>query len=37
MEQPDLKEDKNRLKRLQWSVFLSATIGYGLFVLCLPA
>jgi OPA family sugar phosphate sensor protein UhpC-like MFS transporter len=33
-EQTDLKEDKNRLKRLQWSVFLSATIGYGLFYVC---
>jgi OPA family sugar phosphate sensor protein UhpC-like MFS transporter len=33
-EQLDLKEDKNRLKRLQWSVFLSATIGYGLFYVC---
>jgi OPA family sugar phosphate sensor protein UhpC-like MFS transporter len=33
-EQPQLKEDKNYLKRLQWSVFLSATIGYGLFYVC---
>jgi OPA family sugar phosphate sensor protein UhpC-like MFS transporter len=33
-EQPDLREDKKYLKRLQWSVFLSATFGYGLFYVC---
>jgi OPA family sugar phosphate sensor protein UhpC-like MFS transporter len=33
-EQPDLTEDKSRLKRLQWSVFLSVTVGYGLFYVC---
>jgi hypothetical protein len=32
--QPDLKEDRKYLKHLQWSVFLSATIGYGLFYVC---
>jgi OPA family sugar phosphate sensor protein UhpC-like MFS transporter len=31
---PDLKEDKKQLKKLQWSFFLSATIGYGLFYVC---
>lgn len=29
-----LKEDKKALKRLQWSVFLSATLGYGLYYVC---
>jgi OPA family sugar phosphate sensor protein UhpC-like MFS transporter len=33
-EQPDLKDDKKQLKRLQWSFFLSATFGYGLFYVC---
>ena len=33
-QKPDLKEDKKYLKQLQWSVFLSATIGYGLFYVC---
>jgi OPA family sugar phosphate sensor protein UhpC-like MFS transporter len=33
-EQSDLREDKKYLKRLQWSVFLSATFGYGLFYVC---
>jgi OPA family sugar phosphate sensor protein UhpC-like MFS transporter len=33
-EQPDLRENKKYLKRLQWSVFLSATFGYGLFYVC---
>ena len=30
----ELKEDKKYLKKLQWSVFLSATIGYGLYYVC---
>ncbi|GAB6012934.1 MFS transporter [Viscerimonas tarda] len=30
----DLKEDKTYLKKLQWSVFLSATVGYGLYYVC---
>ncbi|WP_291127482.1 MFS transporter, partial [Dysgonomonas sp. UBA7698] len=29
-----LAEDKKHLKKLQWSVFLSATIGYGLYYVC---
>ncbi|MFT4071272.1 MAG: MFS transporter [Dysgonamonadaceae bacterium] len=29
-----LREDKKYLKSLQWSVFLSATIGYGLYYVC---
>jgi OPA family sugar phosphate sensor protein UhpC-like MFS transporter len=33
-EQTDLKEDKKYLKRLQWSFFLSATVGYGLYYVC---
>jgi OPA family sugar phosphate sensor protein UhpC-like MFS transporter len=33
-DKPDLREDKRQLKKLQWSVFLSATIGYGLFYVC---
>ncbi|MDR3220328.1 MAG: MFS transporter [Dysgonamonadaceae bacterium] len=32
--QSGLKEDKKHLKRLQWSFFLSATLGYGLFYVC---
>jgi OPA family sugar phosphate sensor protein UhpC-like MFS transporter len=31
---PDLKDDKKQLRKLQWSFFLSATIGYGLFYVC---
>lgn len=27
-------EQKSRLKRLQWSTFLSATIGYGIYYVC---
>jgi len=30
----ELKDDPRRLKRLQWAVFLSATMGYGLFYVC---
>ena len=30
----DEKEIKNRYTRLRWSVFLSATIGYGLYYVC---
>jgi OPA family sugar phosphate sensor protein UhpC-like MFS transporter len=33
-DKPDLKEDKKYLQRLQWSVFLSATFGYGLYYVC---
>jgi OPA family sugar phosphate sensor protein UhpC-like MFS transporter len=33
-EKADLKEDKSQLKKLQWSVFLSATVGYGLYYVC---
>jgi OPA family sugar phosphate sensor protein UhpC-like MFS transporter len=33
-DKPALKDDKKQLKRLQWSFFLSATIGYGLFYVC---
>jgi OPA family sugar phosphate sensor protein UhpC-like MFS transporter len=33
-DKPNLKEDKKQLKRLQWSVFLSATVGYGLYYVC---
>lgn len=29
-----LKDDPQLLKRLQWSVFLSATFGYGLYYVC---
>lgn len=32
--QEHLREDKKYLKSLQWSVFLSATIGYGLYYVC---
>lgn len=30
----ELKDDPHYLKKLQWSVFLSATIGYGLYYVC---
>jgi OPA family sugar phosphate sensor protein UhpC-like MFS transporter len=30
----NLTEDKKYLKRMQWSVFLSATVGYGLYYVC---
>ncbi|MDR1120663.1 MAG: MFS transporter [Dysgonamonadaceae bacterium] len=33
-EQAGLREDKKSLKRLQWSFFLSATVGYGLYYVC---
>lgn len=33
-EKEELAEDKKCLKKLQWSVFLSATIGYGLYYVC---
>jgi OPA family sugar phosphate sensor protein UhpC-like MFS transporter len=29
-----LEDDKKKLRRLQWSVFLSATAGYGLYYVC---
>ena len=29
-----LSEQKRRLKRLQWSTFLSATLGYGMYYVC---
>ena len=29
-----LKEDKKKLKRLQWATFLSATAGYGIYYVC---
>lgn len=29
-----LTEDKKKLKRLQWSFFISATLGYGLYYVC---
>ncbi|MDR0973686.1 MAG: MFS transporter [Prevotellaceae bacterium] len=31
---PVLVEDKKRLVKLQWAVFLSSTIGYGLYYVC---
>ena len=27
-------EDRRRLKRLQWSTFLAATLGYGMYYVC---
>lgn len=33
-EKEELAEDKKYLEKLQWSVFLSATIGYGLYYVC---
>ncbi|MBK5723104.1 MFS transporter, partial [Dysgonomonas sp. Marseille-P4677] len=30
----ELVEDPKKLKRLQWSFFLSATLGYGLYYVC---
>ena len=27
-------EDRRRLKRLQWSTFLAATLGYGIYYVC---
>jgi OPA family sugar phosphate sensor protein UhpC-like MFS transporter len=33
-DRPALKEDPKYLKKLQWSVFLSATVGYGLYYVC---
>ena len=27
-------DQKKRLKRLQWSTFLAATFGYGLYYVC---
>ena len=29
-----LSEQKKRLKRLQWSTFLAATFGYGMYYVC---
>lgn len=29
-----LAEQQRRLKRLQWSTFLSATVGYGVYYVC---
>jgi len=29
-----LAEQQRRLRRLQWSTFLSATVGYGLYYVC---
>ena len=29
-----LSEPKRRLKRLQWSTFLAATLGYGMYYVC---
>lgn len=29
-----LSEQKRRLKRLQWSTFLAATLGYGMYYVC---
>lgn len=29
-----LKENKEKLKKLQWSTFLSATAGYGIYYVC---
>lgn len=29
-----LSEQKQRLKRLQWSTFLAATLGYGMYYVC---
>lgn len=29
-----LSEQKNRLNRLQWSTFLAATVGYGIYYVC---
>lgn len=29
-----IEEDKKKLKRLQWSFFISATLGYGLYYVC---
>lgn len=31
-----LPEQKQRLKRLQWSTFLAATLGYSMYY-CMPA
>jgi OPA family sugar phosphate sensor protein UhpC-like MFS transporter len=33
-EQSSLRDDPKALRRLQWSVFLSATLGYGLYYVC---
>ncbi|MDR1342395.1 MAG: MFS transporter [Prevotellaceae bacterium] len=33
-EKESLSGDKKRLKKLQWSFFLSATVGYGLYYVC---
>lgn len=30
----ELVEDNKKLKRLQWSFFISATLGYGLYYVC---
>lgn len=30
----ELAADKKKLKRLQWSFFISATLGYGLYYVC---
>lgn len=30
----ELVEDEKKLKRLQWSFFISATLGYGLYYVC---
>ena len=29
-----LPEQKQRLKRLQWSTFLAATLGYSMYYVC---
>ena len=29
-----LSEQKQRLKRFQWSTFLAATLGYGMYYVC---
>jgi OPA family sugar phosphate sensor protein UhpC-like MFS transporter len=31
---PVLVDDPKRLRRLQWAVFLSSTVGYGLYYVC---
>jgi OPA family sugar phosphate sensor protein UhpC-like MFS transporter len=33
-DETELKADNKQLRKLQWSFFLSATIGYGLFYVC---
>ncbi len=31
---PVLKENKKKLKKLQWATFFSATAGYGIYYVC---